>query len=425
MPRSAPLRGHGIGPARALRRVAAPRHVPYANALTASRMRLHTAFAASGPLGPFATAAARPRLRLPGADRLRSALPAGRDDYRPRLCLAECLWSLAWRSAQTHCQSGAGMRNCCGRFQYTKQHPANGLTRLSVVGSCPVRGEADPQTALFSYVSLEARVPREHPLCKMRLLVDAVLASLDEHLASVYATRGRPSIPPEFLLRASLIQILYTVRSERQLVEQIEFNLLFRWFVGLEMDDRVWHHSTFSRNRERLFGEGMARAYFDRVKALAEWQELISDEHFSVDGSLIEAWASHKSFQPRDPDKRQPPTGGGRNAEADFRGQRCSNATHASLTDPDAQLYRKSDNTPRGALSHGPCAHGQPPWAHCRSGDHPGHRDGRAGGGAAHALKRNAPPRPRPWGRTRATTPPSSSPPATPWVSRPMWPPSG
>jgi transposase len=208
-----------------------------------------------------------------------------------------------------------------------------------------MRGEANPQTALFSYMSLEERVPREHPLRKMRILIDAVLGSLDAHLGSVYATRGRPSIPPEFLLRASLIQILYTVRSERQLVEQIEFNLLFRWFVGLGMDDRVWDHSTFSHNRERLFDAGMARAFFERVRALAEWQELISDEHFSVDGSLIEAWASHKSFQPRDPEQRQPPNGGVRNAETDFRGQRRSNATHASLTDPDARLYRKRENT--------------------------------------------------------------------------------
>ncbi len=147
-----------------------------------------------------------------------------------------------------------------------------------------MRGEANPQTALFSYVSLEERVPRDHPLRKLRILVDAVLATMDADFTTVYAKRGRPSIPPEFLLRASLIQILYTVRSERQLVEQIDFNLLFRWFVGLSIDDRVWDHSTFSHNRERLFDEGMARKFFERVKLIAEWQELVSDEHFSVEG---------------------------------------------------------------------------------------------------------------------------------------------
>jgi transposase len=209
-----------------------------------------------------------------------------------------------------------------------------------------MRGEADPQSPLFSYLSLEERVPRGHPLRKLRLLVDAVLAELDERLSAVYSTRGRPSIPPEFLLRASLIQLLYSVRSERQLVEQIDFNLLFRWFVGLKIDERVWDHSSFTRNRERLFDRGMGRAFFDAVLALAEWQELVSDEHFSVDGTLIQAWASHKSFQPRDPDKREPPESGGRNAEADFHGERRGNETHASLTDPDARLYRKSKAAP-------------------------------------------------------------------------------
>jgi len=208
-----------------------------------------------------------------------------------------------------------------------------------------MRGEADPQPALFSYVSLEERVPRDHPLRKMRVLVDAVLRTMDADFAAVYATRGRPSIPPEYLLRALLIQILYTVRSERQLVEQIDFNLLFRWFVGLAIDARVWDHSTFSHNRKRLFDEGMARRFFERVKAIAEWQALVCDEHFSVDGTLIEAWASHKSFLPKD--RQDPPDkGAGRNAEVDFKGEKRSNATHASTTDPDARLYRKSDNTP-------------------------------------------------------------------------------
>lgn len=207
-----------------------------------------------------------------------------------------------------------------------------------------MRGEAEPQPALFSYVSLEERVPRHHPLRKMRVLVDAVLATMDAEFAAAYAKRGRPSIPPEFLLRALLIQILYTVRSERQLVEHLDFNLLYRWFVGLSIDDQVWDHSTFSHNRKRLFAEGMARQFFERVKAIAEWQNLLSDEHFSVDGTLIDAWAAHKSFLPKD--ERDPPQkGGGRNREVNFKGKRRCNDTHACTTDPDARLYRKSNNT--------------------------------------------------------------------------------
>jgi transposase len=207
-----------------------------------------------------------------------------------------------------------------------------------------MRGEANPQTALFSYVSLEERVPRDHPLRKLRILVDAVLATMDADFTTVYAKRGRPSIPPEFLLRASLIQILYTVRSERQLVEQIDFNLRFRWFVGLSIDDRVWDHSTFSHNRERLFDAGMARKFFERIKLIAEWQELVSDEHFSVDGTLIDAWAAHKSFLPKDePDA--PDKGSGRNREVDFKGKKRGNDTHACTTDPDARRYRKSQTT--------------------------------------------------------------------------------
>lgn len=207
-----------------------------------------------------------------------------------------------------------------------------------------MRGEANPQQSLFSYVNLDERVPRSHPLRKRRVLVDGVLASLDAPFEALYARGGRPSIPPEQLLRAALIQILYTVRSERQLVEQLDFNWLFRWFVGLGIDAGVWDHSTFSKNRDRLFDEGLARAFFERVVWLAEWQDLVCDEHFSVDGTLIEAWASHKSFRPKD--APQPPTqGGGRNPEVDFKGEKRSNATHASTTDPQARLYRKSANT--------------------------------------------------------------------------------
>jgi transposase len=207
-----------------------------------------------------------------------------------------------------------------------------------------MRGEAHPQSALFSYLSLQERVPRDHPLRKIRILVDAVLATMNADFAAVYAKRGRPSIPPEFLLRALVIEILYTVRSERQLVEQIDFNLLFRWFVGLSIDDRVWDHSTFSHNRKRLFDEGMARKFFERVKLLAQWQDLVSDEHFRVEGTLIDAWAAHKSFLPKD-EQDPPHKGPGRNREVDFKGKKRCNDTHASTTDPQARLFGKSQNT--------------------------------------------------------------------------------
>jgi len=207
-----------------------------------------------------------------------------------------------------------------------------------------MRGEAHPQTALFSYISLEKRVPRNHPLRKMRVFVDAILANRDGELAEVYSNRGRPSIPPEFLLRASLLQILYAIRSERQLLEHIDFNLLYRWFVGLDIDETLWDHSTFSHNRERLFNAGMARAFFERVRMIAEWQDLVSDEHFSVDGTLIEAWASHKSFRAKD-EQEPPHRGGGRNVEVDFKGEKRCNETHASTTDLEARMARKSDNT--------------------------------------------------------------------------------
>lgn len=208
-----------------------------------------------------------------------------------------------------------------------------------------MRGTISPQGAMFSYVSLEDRVPQNHPLRKLRLLVDAVLGSMDAQFAAVYSPIGRPSIPPEQLLKASLLQILFTIRSERLLVESLDFNLLYRWFVGLSIDERVWDHSTFSQNRERLFNEGLAREFFDRVRHLAEWGLLTSSEHFSVDGTLIEAWASHKSFRPKASeggDDPPPPSEGGRNPDVDFKGQRRLNDTHQSTTDPQARMYRKS-----------------------------------------------------------------------------------
>lgn len=204
----------------------------------------------------------------------------------------------------------------------------------------PMRGKTIHQGAMFSYVSLEDRIPKSHPLRQLRLLVDAVLASMDKEFEAAYAQTGRPSVPPERLLKAMLLQILFTIRSERLLVESIDYNLLYRWFVGLAIDDPVWDHSTFSANRERLFNEGLARVFFERVKGLADWRRLTSSEHFSVDGTLIDAWASHKSFRPKDGDGPRPP---GRNPEVDFKGRSRANDTHVSTTDPEARLFKKAE----------------------------------------------------------------------------------
>jgi transposase len=187
---------------------------------------------------------------------------------------------------------------------------------------------------MFSYVSVDERVPADHPIRKLRVLVDAILKELDEVLASRYASGGRTSIPPERLLRASLLQVVYSVRSERLLMEQLNYNLLFRWFVGLNIDDPVWDHSTFSFNRDRLFDAEIAQRFFAHTVLLARLNDLVSDEHFSVDGSLLEAWASHRSFRPRDDDRDD--------EDGDFRGEKRSNDTHVSTTDPDARLARKS-----------------------------------------------------------------------------------
>lgn len=205
-----------------------------------------------------------------------------------------------------------------------------------------MRGADITQAAMFSYRTLEERIPKEHPLRQLRRVIDGILASMDAELDALYAETGRASIPPERLLRASLIQTLYSIRSERQLVQHIDYNLLYRWFVGLDMDDGVWDHSTFSANRDRLLNETIARSFFANVLALAEWQGLVSDEHFSVDGTLIEAWASMKRFRPKD-GSGKPPEDGGRNPTVSFKGEKRSNDTHASTTDPEARLYRKSE----------------------------------------------------------------------------------
>lgn len=237
-----------------------------------------------------------------------------------------------------------------------------------------MRGTDETSGSLFSYVDLEARIPARHPLRKIRQVVNEALASLDGEFDALYTDFGRPSIPPERLIRASLIQILFSIRSERQLMEQMQYNLLFRWFVGLGIDDAVWVPTVFTKNRDRLLTTEMSRKVMAAILAHREVAPLLSDDHFSVDGTLVKAWASMKSFQPKaddtppdddpgspthpaipaashpeqtpsetDPmprDRRQ-----NRNAEVDFRGEKRSNATHASTTDPDARLYKKSPGT--------------------------------------------------------------------------------
>ena len=211
-----------------------------------------------------------------------------------------------------------------------------------------MRGSDERSGELFSYVDLEKRVRSDHPLRAIRALTDSALAALSGDFAALYSGLGRPSIAPEMLLRAMLLQAFYSVRSERQLMERLEFDLLFRWFVGIGIDDAVWDHSTFSKNRDRLLEGEIAAKFLTAVLAQPRVKRLLSSEHFSVDGTLIEAWASMKSFKPKEPAARamamamtEAWRSGGRNAPADFRGEKRSNETHRSTTDPDARLYRK------------------------------------------------------------------------------------
>ena len=204
-----------------------------------------------------------------------------------------------------------------------------------------MRGEDQRSGSLFSYVDLEARVPVGHPLRPIRVIVNDVLAALSGEFEALYAHLGRPSIAPERLLRALLLQAFYSIRSERQLMEQLDFNLLYRWFVGLGIDDAVWDATVFCKNRDRLLAGDVARRFLNEVLAHARLRDLLSDDHFSVDGTLFEAWASMKSFRPKDANADSTPPPAGRNAERDFHGETRSNATHASTTDPDARLMRK------------------------------------------------------------------------------------
>ena len=203
-----------------------------------------------------------------------------------------------------------------------------------------MRGFDQRRDGLFSYVRPESRIPKTHPLRVIRTLADQALKSLDEQFAALYSENGRPSIPPEQLLRALLLQAFYTVRSERQLMEQLNYNLLFRWFVGLSVDDPVWVPTVFSKNRDRLLEGDIAAAFMSAVLNLPQVKGLLSDEHFSVDGTLIKAWASMKSFRRKD--GQDEPPAPGRNGERNFKGERRSNETHASSTDPDTRLARKS-----------------------------------------------------------------------------------
>jgi transposase len=201
-----------------------------------------------------------------------------------------------------------------------------------------MRGDTPRDRQIFSYVMPEQRVPKDHPLRSIRRMADEALERLSPRFDELYSRVGRPSIPPEFLLRGLLLQLLYSIRSERLLMEQLDYNLLFRWFVGLEMDDEVWNHATFSKNRERMLSGDIAREFFFEVVALARRRRLLSDEHFTVDGTLVEAWASQKSFRRKDGNDASGKGGG------QFHGERRSNETHQSTTDPEARLYRRSNS---------------------------------------------------------------------------------
>ncbi len=205
-----------------------------------------------------------------------------------------------------------------------------------------MRGDNHPQSSLFSFVGLEERVPATHPLRTIKAMCDLALLNMSPLFDKLYSKQGRPSIPPEHLLRALLLQVLYTIRSERQLMEQLHYNLLYRWFVGLGVDEQVWHPTTFTQNRDRLLKHDVANAFFAEVLKQAKERGLLSEDHFTVDGTYLEAWASQKSFKPKDDPKDQDPNqSSGRNPLVDFKGQKRTNETHGSITDPDARMMRK------------------------------------------------------------------------------------
>jgi transposase len=205
-----------------------------------------------------------------------------------------------------------------------------------------MRGQDTQQAGLFSYLSPEERVPATHPLRPIRQYVDTALTALSPQLTKLYAQTGRPSIAPEKLLRALLLQVLYSLRSERLLMEELQYNLLFRWFVGLDLDAPVWDVTVFTKNRDRVLEGEVATAFFEQVLAQAKAHRLLSDEHFTVDGTLIEAWAGQKSFQQTAASTAAPPPDDPGNPSVNFRGERRTNATHTSTTDPEARLYKKA-----------------------------------------------------------------------------------
>ena len=205
-----------------------------------------------------------------------------------------------------------------------------------------MRGDSTQQLAMLTPVTPDTLVPEDHPIRAIRVIVDQALHDLSPVFNAMYARLGRPSIPPEHLLKAMLLQSFYTIRSERQLCERLHYDLLFKWFLGLNITDPVFDHSTFSKNRDRLLRHEVAALFFTAVRDEAERRHLLSSDHFTVDGTLLDAWASMKSVQPRD-GGGEPPAGGDKNPDVDFHGQRRTNTTHASTTDPDARLARKAD----------------------------------------------------------------------------------
>jgi transposase len=208
-----------------------------------------------------------------------------------------------------------------------------------------MRGITDPQTTMLSTLTPDSLIPPDHPIRRIKQVVEAVLADLDPEFDAMYALTGRQSVPPEQLLKASVLMALYSIRSERQFCEQLQYNLLFKFFLDLNVDEEAFEHIIFSRNRERLLEHEIADRFFAAVVRQAHLRRYLSGEHFSVDGTLLEAWASHKSFKPKDRMHGGGPSGPGRNAEVDFRGERRSNETHQSSTDPEARLAKKSAGT--------------------------------------------------------------------------------
>lgn len=205
-----------------------------------------------------------------------------------------------------------------------------------------MRGSSDPQLAMLTTVSTEDLIPADHPIRKIRVVVDAVLAELDSVFEEMYATSGRRSVPPEVLLKSTVLMAMYSIRSERAFCERLNYDLLFKWFLDMRIDQPAFDATTFTKNRERLLEHEVADEFFAAVVRQAKLRRYISSDHFSVDGTLLNAWASHKSFKPKDGPHDDPPAG--RNSEVGWHGQKRSNDTHASTTDPEARLYRKSNN---------------------------------------------------------------------------------